>query len=432
MIKQIIQTAGARILNVLVNLAILFISTHQLGAEALGNIGLILLDISIIMLLGDLVCGSPSVYYSSRTNLRNLVIKGYVWTIMVALFTTALVWILWQFPSLYHKIIPLHFGPHILILAIINILSNFNLNILVGHEKISAYNRVFSLQYTFQLIVFSSLIFLLNRQNLNSYVIALYAAYGSAYIAGTLAIIPLLMHDKSPVRKNILYQIFSFGAYAQVSNTLHLLNKRFSFWVLNYTLGTARLGIFNAGTQLTEGLRIIGNSIAVVQFSHISKSNDRLFAIRLTLQLLRFNLILTLLALLVIIAMPSSLFVWLLGPDFAHVKPIIISLAPGVLALAATVILAHFFSGTGQPKINTWGSAVGFMVMIIAVYPLTRYFGAIGAGITASITYTANALYFWIMFHKQTQCHWAELIPGNADITFARQELKTILKRMKK
>jgi O-antigen/teichoic acid export membrane protein len=110
--------------------------------------------------------------------------------------------------------------------------------------------------------------------------------------------------------------------------------------------------------------------------------------------------------------------------DFIGVKPVIIALSPGVMALAANNIFSHYFSGMGAPKINLYAKIIGFIFTVILAVLLIPPFGFIGAAITASISYTSTVIYQYIVFARETKTKLREWIPANADFT----DLKRIIR----
>ena len=135
----------------------------------------------------------------------------------------------------------------------------------------------------------------------------------------------------------------------------------------------------------------------------------------LTIKLMKFTLTLTLLALVVLILIPENIYTWLFSKDFTDVKPIIVALRPGVLALAANHIFSHYFSGLGNPKVNLRSNIVGLIFTIVLAFTWIPVLGYIGAAITASVSYSVTVAYQYYIFKKQTQTELSEWIPGKKD-----------------
>lgn len=409
MLRKILATSGTRIMNAVSSLVVLWIAANALGSEAWGTAGIILLDISLILLVVELVTGSAIVFHSSKENFTSLLLLSAIWTILIIGIFSLLFYFVSYFPHLYSLMIPEGYGKHILILSLLNGFYGFNLNALLGREKLMAFNGLFVLQFSLLLATMACAVYLFDMNDERAYVLALYISYSIPAIAGCILILPYLEKTTFKNMMSIFMRLFHFGSMTQLSSIAHLVNKRMSFYVIKQYLGLAPLGVYTSGVQLTEGLRLIGQSISLVQFSSLSNSNSDEYARVLSIQLLKFSVLLTSLALLVLIAIPKEVFEMIFTKDFGEIKIVIISLAPGVVFLAANTIFSHYFSGTGKPKYNLYASLVGLFVTIPSVFLLIPAFQLAGAGMSASLAYGASVLYQWLVFKKLTHTKTNEL-----------------------
>jgi len=416
MLRKILSTTGTRALNALSGIVILWMATNELGKEAWGISGIILLNISLILLVVELMAGSGLVYFSSRYSLKSLLKISYSWMVMVIGGTALLFWMLSLFPKLYQIVVPEGYGIHILALSAINALHGFNMNVLLGHKKIAAFNSLFVLQFSLQLLSMAGFIYFAGLKDERAFVYALYVSYLLPALVGWLLIAPFFKSGKSPATAAKANTILSYGSMTQLSSIAHIINKRLSYFFLKSMTGLGSVGIYNSGVQLTEGLRLIGQSISLVQFSEISNSNDKAASARLSITLMKFSVGLTTLALLVLIAIPRELFEWVFSKEFGDIKIVIFSLAPGVIALAANTIFSHYFSGTGQPRYNLYASLTGLAVTIPSLIILVPRFGLVGAGISASLAYSMAVVYQGWVFHKKTSTDFSDLLINRNDI----------------
>lgn len=292
MLKKIVGTAGTRILNAAINLVILLLITNKIGSEGFGIIALIMVDITVIQMFIDLLAGSALIYFSSRANLGQLILPAYLWIgtvillfFLISVFTQAV------FPVVHATAIPAGYQIHILMLALLNALMITHYNLLLGRQEIKVYNIIFTLQILTLLSVFLYGIFGQHNFSPVAYVYALYFAYG---IGSILGFVVLVRKTGKFIIKGwtvVLKKVINFGFISFVANIVHIGNKRLSFYVLRYFAGLSALGIYNTGVQLTEGLRVIGQSISLVQFSTISNTADEEYAKSLTIKLMKFTLI---------------------------------------------------------------------------------------------------------------------------------------------
>ena len=431
MLKKIIGTAGTRILNAVINLAILLLITHKIGSEGFGVIALIMVDITVIQMFIDLLAGSTLVYFGSRANTGQLLIPAYLWIgFVIAVFAGISFLIHTFFPGLYGQVIPPGYEVHIFALAALSALMITHYNLLLGKKEIRIYNIIFTVQI---LTFFGVFVYgILGQQNFTpmAYVYALYFAYAIGSILGFIILTGKTERFSTAGWTDVFRKVIRYGFISSIANIVHIGNKRLSFYVLRYFSGLSALGIYNTGVQLTEGLRIIGQSISLVQFSTISNTTDEEYARTLTIKLMKFTLLLTLSALIVLIILPGQVYSFVFSKDFAAVKPIVVALSPGVLALAANNIFSHYFSGLGDPKVNMWSNVVGFVFTVVLAFTLIPAFGYMGAALTASASYTATVVYQHLVFEKRTHTKLKEWIPRKKDMTdFSRLIREVFMKK---
>jgi len=361
--------------------------------------------------------------------LANLLFISYTWIVVIIVFFAALFGIAGNlFPEVYHTVVPQGYEMHILVLTTISAYMLTHYNLLLGKERIKAFNVFFTIQAFTLFMVFAYLIFIKEKKSVLSYVTALYASYSISMIISFIAVLfkekNLRLYNLTEVAK----EVFNFGFVTSVANFLHVGNKRIGYYIIRFFTGLSSLGIYTAGTQLTEGLKLIGQSISLVQFTTLSNSTDKLYAKNLTIKLMKVSVLLTFLALIVLFIIPVSVYVFFFGPEFEQVKLVIIFLSPGVIALSANTIFAHFFSGMGNPKINLYSNAIGFFVVVIIALLLIPVYGFYGAAVAVSISYLISMVYNFTVFKNQTGTLLKELIPKAGDMV----EFRSLLKSLKK
>ena len=427
MFKKILGTAGTRILNAIITFVLLFVITHNLGSKGMGTIGLILLDINIILLFVELFAGSSLVYMASRTNIANLLFISYTWIIITIVFFAFLFSAMGALiPEIFHMAVPQGYEIHILVLSTISAYMFTHYNLLLGKERIKAYNLFFSLQVLSLFITFLYLIFVEKEKTVGSYVVALYASYTAGMVVSFFGILLKEKNFRIYGLSMVAKEVFRYGFVTSVANILHIGNKRVGYYFIRYFTGLSSLGVYTAGTQLTEGLKLISQSISLVQFSTLTNVTDKTYAKDLTVKLMKVAVVLTFLALIILFLIPGSVYTMMFGAEFARVKPIIILLAPGVLALSANSVFAHFFGGMGNPKISLWANIIGFSAVLILAILLIPVYGFYGAAVAVSVSYLISMLYYYIIFKNQTGTLLPDLIPKWSDLKEFSELLKTL------
>ncbi len=427
MLKKIIGTSATRVFNAAANFFLLWLATNYLGSTAWGLSGIILLDISLILLVADMA-GNAIVYFTPRRKVSSLLLISIVWSVMIVAALGLIFMALQAFPEFFSIIVPTGYAIHILVLVLIASFNGFIINVLLGKGNILVFNSLFVVQMVAMLLAMSYFIFILNQRDETAFVGAMYVSYLITFLLGLVMIINVLRHDS--IKENAtLKEMLHFGLMTQLSSITHLLNKRLGFYFIRNISGFGALGVYHSGTQVTEGLRIIGQSIALVQMSAISNSNDKQYAKVLTLQLLKLSVLLTFLGVLMIAFIPTSFFTHFFGKDFGEIKTVFIFLSPGVIALSANAIFSHFFSGIGIPKYNFYASIVGLLIIVPSVIILVPAFGIEGAAGSTSLAYLSAIVYQWSVFQKTTQTKGSELLLNREDLKFIRLLVQKVINR---
>ena len=428
MFKKILGTGVTRILNLLIGFANMMLGAKILGAAEWGIGYMVVVDVSFLLIGVELLTGSGLVYFTPRKKLSTLMLVSYSWIIIAITLYAFVFWLLSYFPDTFDNIVPQGYAKITLLMVLVYSFHNFNLNIFLGKEKVHLYNWVFSIQILTQITVMCILLFILHITDAHAFIYSLLSGYSVATIVGFCFLLPMVKKEGFDSLKVTAKEMFSYGAIIQLSTLVSTLNKRLSMFLLKQHWGDERVGVFSSGTQITEGVKIIGNSLALVQFSALSNMTDRKEAVKLTLRFIKIAVVFTILALAVIVLMPTSFYEWVLSKEFSEIKHVMLYMSPGIIFLAAHTILAHYFSGTGQPKYNLYASLTGLCFTIPSTLLLVKPFGIDGAAISSSITFAASFTYHWIIFRKQNSLRLTDLIPNKDDWEWAKNELKDVFK----
>ena len=437
MIKKIFGTFGTRILNALCNFVTLWFGTHYLGAEAWGIGGIVLLDVSILLIGVEFLAGSGLIYFTPRKSYRTLFKISYIWSALIVAFYALLFYLCSFIPAGFSHHFAKYFGESaefipegyhamVLLLVFVYSLHNFNLATLLGKERVGTNNILFIIQFMTQMCSMLFYIFVLDIRDANALVYSLLTGYTVGYLCGLTQIWPY-MHDKgNDSMRETIKEMFKFGTIIQLSTLVTMLNKRLSFLIIRGFWGDAKVGVYSAASQVAETPKVIGMSIAMVQFSKISNLTKNELAAKITMQLLKAAMILTAICIIIICIIPTSVYSWLFTTNFAEMRMAMIALAPGIVFIAANMVFSHYFSGVDLPKHNLYGAIVGLIVTIPSLYLLIPPFGMIGAGISASLTHLATITYQWIVFKRINKISAKELLVTKEDIKLLISEVKNI------
>ena len=437
MIKKIFGTFGTQALNAICNFVTLWFGTHYLGAEAWGIGGIVLLDVSILLIGVEFLAGSGLIYFTPRKSYRTLFKISYIWSVLIVAFYALLFYLCSFIPSGFAQHFTKFFGagaefvPHgyhgiVLLLVFIYSLHNFNLTTLLGKERVGTKNILFIIQFVTQMSSMLFYIFVLDIRNADAFIFSLMTGYIVSYICGLTQIWPYLKDKGNDSMRQTIREMFKVGTIIQLSTLVSMLNRRLSFLIIRGFWGDAKVGVYNAASQVSEAPKMIGQSIAMVQFSKISNLTDNDLAAKITVQLLKTAMVLTAICIFIVCLIPTSVYSWLFTANFAEMRVVMIALAPGVVFMAANTVFCHYFSGVNLPKHNLYGALVGLAVTIPALYLLIPPFGMVGAGISASLTHLATIIYQWIVFKRINKTSAKELLVTKEDVKMLITEIKNI------
>ena len=426
MFKKILGTGAARAVNVLTQLATLIMGTKCLGAAEWGKAFIAQTDITFLLIGIELIAGSGLVYFAPRKKLATLMKISYGWIGVVMLFYALLFSALHFFPVFFHTIVPEGYAWLVLLMTFVYSLHEFNLNHFLGKEKVSTYNWLFIIQILTQVTMMTVLIFALDLRTAKALLYSQLSGYSLATLIGWILLFPTLKRESREPLKDSLKEMLHYGAFMQLSTLVSTLNKRLSLYLLNIHCDERSIGVYASGTQVTEGVNIVSQSIGLVEFSALSNTENKQRASQLTMRFMKLSVLLTFTAMLVICLLPSTFFEWLFSGEFADVRPVILLMAPGIVFFSAHTVLSNYFSGMGKPKYNLFASLIGLSVTLISAFILISTLGILGAAITTTLTYTALFVYQWIVFHKQTGSRLVQLIPNKEDWGWVKTTMKSL------
>lgn len=431
MVKKILGTIGTRFINALLAFLVVVLTTRYLGSVNYGTISLIILTVAIIQLANNFIAGGALIYMAPRAGAFKLFFPAYLWTIFVTVATAWLIHLIEVlFPSI--TIIPQGYFYPVLFLAMLMSFVSVNSMLLLGLEKVHAFNLLNLMQVVIHVLILLSFYFIFNFREVMAYYWALFISYAAAFLLSLWLLLPFLKPEPFTGMKQLIAEIFRFGTYVQVANIFQQLNYRLSYYFVDAFIGRGAVGVLSAGVSMAEGLWLIARSISMVLFSRISNQMDNAYSVKLTLSMAKITWIVTLAALLLLLLFPTSAFEALFGRDFSGIRPVIASLGIGIVVLSMSMIFSGFFSGYNQPYHNTISSAIGVVFTVALGLLLIPKFGIIGAGITATISYTAATIYQFYIFAKIGHFGFRDFLITRAEIFMIKEEMVKVLTKTAK
>lgn len=428
MFKKIAGTIGTRALTALLAFVTWTLNAHYLGPEQLGTISLIIFAVAIIMLFTNFMAGAALIYLTPRYGIYKLFIPAYLWSFLVticAAFLLRLIGIL--FPIL--EIIPAGYFKPVLFLALIMSFNSANYMLLLGLERVKQYNLISLVQIVVLFMILLFMLFGIEYLDVMAYYWAVFISYSLSMLIGLVILYPYFKRVQLANMKALVAEILRFGTYVQVANIFQAMNYRLSLKFVDFFLGRAAVGVLSLGMQLAEGLWLISRSIATVQYARLSNEMNYDYSVRLTLTLAKITWLVTAIAMLIVLAIPRFVFEAVFTVQFGDVKLVIASLSVGIVMLSISMIFSGFFSSINKPVHNAISSAIGFVFTVLLGLLLVPRLGIMGAGVSASVSYSCLTLYQFLVFSRLTKLRLRDFLLTQQEIRLLGNEIKKIVTR---
>jgi O-antigen/teichoic acid export membrane protein len=398
LVKNIISAFFSRSFVALSNFALLLLLTHYLGSGVVGQLSILVLNLAIIQTVSEIYTGSSLVYFIPSHSISKLYKQGFLFSLLCSI-TLNLGFII--FNNVQNE-----FWPHLFLLSLILTLNSFKNVILLGRQKIKAYNLLVLMQPLLMLLLVGFEILLINEKSITGYILALYLSYGLVLMVSSILVMRVIKADEA-IQVISIKKVIKNGIINQLGNLAHTLSNRFNYYLLG---SMALVGVYASSTSLIEGVWVISGSISPLLLSYVANQKDSERNAQLTLLLAKLCLILGFSCILILIVLPVSFFTYLLGNDFVQTKTVMIFLSPGILCLSFSSILSHYFSGLGLQKIQLLANASGLLITLCLAWPLISLYGLFGACYAASMAYFVQALVLTAIFVKQNKISLRELL----------------------
>jgi O-antigen/teichoic acid export membrane protein len=215
--------------------------------------------------------------------------------------------------------------------------------------------------------------------------------------------------------------LMRYALLALFANLVYFLVYRADYWFVRHSPASSPdgydLGNYIQVSKHGQMLLIIPQIIASAVFPQTASEIDRQ-SVRDTVTLLsRFFLVIYLFIILVIAIIGEWLFPFVYGETFNRMYWPTLLILPGIWALSVMVLLAAYFSGKGNVKINIYGGLLSVVIVLAGNYFLTSRFGMIAAAFISTIAYFSYMFFLITQFRKEYNVPVAEfLVPKRSDL----------------
>jgi len=422
MVRNISYTVFFRVLTMLCGAGVVILTTNYLLDEGRGVVSLFLTDVMLVLMINDYIGGSGLVYFTPRKHLGGLLLPSYLWTFLVCLIVPSLLILIGQVPD--------GLEIHLFLLSFINCVGSINLTIMLGKENLVGNASLIFLKSFVTLGVALLLFMVIQDMRVESFIQSLYFAYG---LLTALSFTALSFKSIKFKVSSLLYDfrgLGKIGLYGQTANVLQFLNYRFSFYVIEWWLGYAALGVYSTGIYLADGLLLICRSMATVVYARVANMNNQEEAAKMTFFVSKVSLLITVIVIIPFVLIPAGWYEFVFGENFGGLKWVMIALVPGITGFGLTSIYGNYFGGIGRYDINFIGSLIGFVITLPLSFLFVKVYGILGAGVAASCSYLATSGYLMFRFGRYYPYTIRSFLITGADLALIRKQLKKVTRKV--
>ena len=390
MLKKILATVGTRYVIAALNLVLMLINSRVLGRHGMGLTGVVYASANVAVMFASVLCGNTIVYFMRTKRLSVVVSAAYVWALAGSGLACGVMAAAGMLPAGYGWVV---FG-----LAVLLSLVNVHLRVLLGWDRIRAFNTVLL-----------GLYYVAGWRDVAGYVWGLYLTNLASWAVSLAVMMRGVTH---PLRYAIdvrtwlrdVREMFAYGLWSSVDNLAENLSARLNYFFLQRFGGYGSVGLLDVGTRVSESLWHISHGVSFIAYGEITRATDAERQRRLTLRLLPPTMGALTVAMGVVLCIPEWVYTeWLFTPEFTGIRGVIAGLSVGIVAFGGNRILSHYFIGTGRVRVSAACSCVGLALLCASAAVMVPRWGVVGAAAASSVAYVGMFLFSVVAFVQITR-----------------------------
>jgi O-antigen/teichoic acid export membrane protein len=305
--------------------------------------------------------------------------------------------------------------------------NSYNSGLFLGKNQIKTFNKINWIP-SFITLIFSFALVVLYPLDISGYLIAL--------IGGPIFISVLLLFKNKFIKSftldfdwDIIKKMLNLGMVYAFALLVINLNYRFDVIMLDKMTTQYEVGIYSKGANIIQFLWQIPMLLSTIIFARSAVSKDNLAFSHKVAQLLRLSIIAIGILCVFLIFFSDFLIIGLFGIKFEGSVTVLKYLIPGVLFLTIFKVMNMDLAGKGMPSVSLKAMVPGLVINIVANLLLIPKYGANGAAIASTISYTISSLLFLHFYSKKVE------IPIREIVNFTKKDwsfLEPIINKIKK
>lgn len=390
-----------QIYNLAIGLLSAIVIARLLGPEGKGVVAVVGATTSMAVGLASL--GLPSAFGflagKGRYSRTELMWSMALWSLLLGGVVALSVWLLRDFllGSIMKGLTPTEVA--VLLVSLPSaFFAGFMNQAYIGYGRVVVISVIYAVISTVGLagVIVSSLMF---HAGTEGAVVALSAAtvVGSLLFVATYGRVGAFSLSRFRI---ISRELVPFGLKVQVGSATQMFSLRADVFFLNYFAGPAAVGIYSVATSLADKLPLLTDPVGRAAYSEIAGA-EKSDAARLATTTARAITAIGGVAALGIFAVSVPLIPIVYGRAFADATLYLALLLPGAVAIAVSgAYYVYYVAQLGKPAPTSAIAIVSAVVSALLYSILIPRFGALGAAIGSTISYSTTLVGYGILFPR--------------------------------
>jgi O-antigen/teichoic acid export membrane protein len=313
-------------------------------------------------------------------------------------------------------VLPVGLGLEVYVISVLLSLVGIHLRVLLGLERIGSFNVLMLFQGCSLLLLMLFIYGVLGVREVRGYIYGIYAVNILSWLVSLLIMLRcfrVLGHADQIVPKSLwvyLREVFAYGLWSGADNMAEGLTARLNYFLVERSVGYGGVGLLDAGTRISEGVRHISQGLSQLSYSATARSREKEEQRLISVGYFRITLYLMSILMLLILLIPEWIYTeYLFTVEFVGIRVLIMCLSLGVLSQGCNCIFSHYFIGTGRVRLSAICSLIGLLSLLLSGSILIPCYGVIGSALSTSISFSMMLIYSLIMFTRITGTTLIEL-----------------------
>jgi len=407
-ISDVFSIGVSKVLMIVFGLMTSIIVARVLGPENNGVIAALLVYPSLFMSFGSLGIRQSTTYFLgkgiySEDQIKTAITQIWLFT---TVFSIAICFMLIRYFSKSGE------NMWLVILALLPIpftlFNTYNSGIFLGKNEIGVFNKINWIPTLISFLIVVILVLWLDF-GINGYLLALFG--GPLFISGILLFKNKFINAFSfNYNWSIIKRMLSLGLVYALALLIINLNYKIDVILLDNLSSSFETGIYTKGVSITEYLWQIPMLLSTVIFARSAVSKDaKAFSLKVA-QLLRLSFVAIGFAALVLFLFSKFIIILMYGEAFSGSVMVLNTLLPGVILLTIFKVINMDLAGKGKPWVSLKAMVPALIINVILNIIFIPNYGAVGAAIASSISYTVASFLFIFLYSKEIKIPVLELI----------------------